>query len=221
MALIKCEECEKEYSDKAEACPNCGCPTTYTIKNDTEEKCSVPINGDEALHKGKFPLWIKLAFVIPVIALVLFLIFLKITENPDIRTSTGAYFSIVMTFIVPYVAFYGPLVYFIGNFTPTNKNRLKDNQKINQWFQKRFPILNFLKPQYKVLGVSNYTDVNFETAMFLVYMDAYKKNADAIVLNDSTSKTYTTTNVDVSRRNVSVNAQSINRTSVSATLIKY
>ncbi len=27
MALIKCPECGKEYSDKAPSCPNCGCPT--------------------------------------------------------------------------------------------------------------------------------------------------------------------------------------------------
>lgn len=27
MALIKCNECGKEISDKATACPNCGCPT--------------------------------------------------------------------------------------------------------------------------------------------------------------------------------------------------
>ena len=26
MALIKCEECGKEVSDKAKTCPNCGCP---------------------------------------------------------------------------------------------------------------------------------------------------------------------------------------------------
>ena len=26
MALIKCPECGKEISDKAGACPNCGCP---------------------------------------------------------------------------------------------------------------------------------------------------------------------------------------------------
>ena len=28
MALIKCPECGKEFSDKASACPNCGCPTS-------------------------------------------------------------------------------------------------------------------------------------------------------------------------------------------------
>lgn len=27
MALITCTECGKEFSDKASACPNCGCPT--------------------------------------------------------------------------------------------------------------------------------------------------------------------------------------------------
>ena len=28
MALITCSECGKSYSDKAEACPSCGCPTS-------------------------------------------------------------------------------------------------------------------------------------------------------------------------------------------------
>lgn len=32
MALIKCPECGKEFSDKAQACPNCGCPTSE-VKN--------------------------------------------------------------------------------------------------------------------------------------------------------------------------------------------
>lgn len=34
MALIICTECGKEFSDKATACPNCGCPTSE-IKNST------------------------------------------------------------------------------------------------------------------------------------------------------------------------------------------
>lgn len=34
MALINCPECGKEISDKAEACPNCGCPINSSrIKN--------------------------------------------------------------------------------------------------------------------------------------------------------------------------------------------
>lgn len=33
MALIKCKECGKEFSDKATACPNCGCPTEQANQN--------------------------------------------------------------------------------------------------------------------------------------------------------------------------------------------
>lgn len=47
MALIKCMECGKEYSDRASACPNCGCPKPtdeefgYTGATRTEEKVNV------------------------------------------------------------------------------------------------------------------------------------------------------------------------------------
>lgn len=36
MALIRCTDCEKEFSDKAKACPNCGCP-----RSDDMEKVEV------------------------------------------------------------------------------------------------------------------------------------------------------------------------------------
>lgn len=32
MALIKCIECGNEISNKAEVCPNCGCPVSDTVK---------------------------------------------------------------------------------------------------------------------------------------------------------------------------------------------
>lgn len=38
-ALMICSECGKEYSDKAIACPNCGCPTTNGQKNSYGIKC--------------------------------------------------------------------------------------------------------------------------------------------------------------------------------------
>ena len=37
MALIKCIECGKEISDKANACPNCGCPVGIENKLDNNE----------------------------------------------------------------------------------------------------------------------------------------------------------------------------------------
>lgn len=33
MSLIKCEECGKEYSEFAEKCPNCGCPSPKTVSS--------------------------------------------------------------------------------------------------------------------------------------------------------------------------------------------
>ena len=38
MALIKCTECGKEFSDRAAACPNCGCPTDIILEDIEKEK---------------------------------------------------------------------------------------------------------------------------------------------------------------------------------------
>ena len=35
MALVKCEECQTEISDKAKTCPNCGCP----IEKNNKKTC--------------------------------------------------------------------------------------------------------------------------------------------------------------------------------------
>ena len=37
MALIICSECGKEFSDKAPACPSCGCPTAIMFEEDVIE----------------------------------------------------------------------------------------------------------------------------------------------------------------------------------------
>ncbi len=37
MALVKCPECNKEFSEHADCCPNCGCPMSV-IKKQQEEK---------------------------------------------------------------------------------------------------------------------------------------------------------------------------------------
>lgn len=39
--LIRCNECGKEFSDKATACPNCGCPITY--KNQSQQSKPVTV----------------------------------------------------------------------------------------------------------------------------------------------------------------------------------
>ena len=37
MALIRCTECGKSFSDKADCCPNCGCPTRLVLKETKAE----------------------------------------------------------------------------------------------------------------------------------------------------------------------------------------
>lgn len=42
MALIKCPECGKEVSDKAVACPNCGCPLSEVVTRGGTVKIKLP-----------------------------------------------------------------------------------------------------------------------------------------------------------------------------------
>lgn len=41
MALVKCEDCRHDVSDRAPACPNCGAPVAASIESPTPEKVSV------------------------------------------------------------------------------------------------------------------------------------------------------------------------------------
>ena len=50
MALIKCKECGHEVSDKASACPNCGCPLNTDSSNQNES--------NESFSRKKRWLWI-------------------------------------------------------------------------------------------------------------------------------------------------------------------
>ena len=44
MALIKCRECGKEFSDQAIACPNCACPVNiYYSQREREYESTNPI----------------------------------------------------------------------------------------------------------------------------------------------------------------------------------
>lgn len=38
MALIKCKECEKEYSDTLDTCPHCGYKRENEVKENKDEK---------------------------------------------------------------------------------------------------------------------------------------------------------------------------------------
>lgn len=59
MALIKCPECGKAFSDKAPACPECGCPVDYAVK-EAEQKAVEQQKKAEAVyasHTSAFELY--------------------------------------------------------------------------------------------------------------------------------------------------------------------
>lgn len=58
MALIKCEECGKEISDRAKSCPHCGCPNDFSSDNNPiptpkEELMQCPKCGSTQLSANK------------------------------------------------------------------------------------------------------------------------------------------------------------------------
>lgn len=50
MALIECPECGKQVSDKASACPNCGCPIKQDKPKDEKEYLCCPKCHSKELH---------------------------------------------------------------------------------------------------------------------------------------------------------------------------
>ena len=42
MALVKCFECGREISDQAEACPGCGAPVPFSVKQKSSQQLQVP-----------------------------------------------------------------------------------------------------------------------------------------------------------------------------------
>lgn len=56
MALILCKECNENYSDKAMACPHCGCPTEHNLIDEQR--------GQEAKKKGIKIIWLIIGIVV-------------------------------------------------------------------------------------------------------------------------------------------------------------
>ena len=104
MALIKCPECGKEVSDKAEACPNCGYPAcefpngTKSKMEDQEEliaskKKSVSFHLPESLNFKKaknYKKYIQISILLIFLGLLLVgVIFFPLTLNRSNENSKG------------------------------------------------------------------------------------------------------------------------------------
>ena len=65
MALIKCSECGREISDRAEACPGCGAPVSVNVKQEELLRSTAPAtvnyNRGTDTFTGTMVLMVKLA----------------------------------------------------------------------------------------------------------------------------------------------------------------
>ena len=55
MALIECKECGHKVSDKAECCPNCGCPIEEIMSADASNDTNVSQVYDDAVQFDDIP----------------------------------------------------------------------------------------------------------------------------------------------------------------------
>ena len=228
MALIKCEDCENEYSNKAKECPKCGCPTannTISEKRKNIEDCSVKINGDEILVPKTS--WISIfKIIIPMFAYWALMMSLPTPEVRNVYQSIfGDGIHEVLMFItgiaIPWLAILlsSPL----STLFPEYKERNKKAKIINEYFKKRFILLDSLSENYTETKIINKTNLTNDKLMFDIYMEAYKFNADAIVINDSNITTHISGSVsaNIIGKGSSGTTTSTNQFHITATLVKY
>ena len=96
--LIKCPECSKEVSDKAEACPNCAYPLTEKIEDPEVKKEKQKPDDIKAEELEYRPAGIKLLSIQIIVTLIIFI------ANMIITHSRGSYNSALITSIFIFIA---------------------------------------------------------------------------------------------------------------------
>ena len=93
MAIIECPECHKEVSDKANACPNCGCP--LVSKEDKSQEIINIANEkvDDAKKKRKVTFGIIIIFASLIIVGIIAFISIRsvsLKKAEDLATQQAA-----------------------------------------------------------------------------------------------------------------------------------
>lgn len=78
MALIRCIECGKEISDKATACPNCGCPVQSPIPQNQMQPNQLPVK-----QKKKTGCLIPCLFIFLLFSMAVLFGISETLKNPD------------------------------------------------------------------------------------------------------------------------------------------
>jgi len=225
MALIKCIECEKEYSDKAEACPNCSCPTisnTITEKRKKMSSCNVEILGEEKLTPSPKALSVLIFVIAGILVFIIaskadyhgFKVFFNVSsDDAEVITWTFLTLGFILFLSSPYLAM----------LFPEYRLRVKNAKEINKYFKERFLILDNMPSTFSNKLIVNKKSTKYEDTMFDIYMEAYKFNADAIIINDSNVSTHIKGSVSTSilTKSVSGKTTSTNTFHITATLVRY
>ena len=231
MALIKCEECGIEYSDKAEACPRCACHTIInTIKEKRKNipKCSVEITGNETFDLADGPqnkIINKLTWaIISILALAFWGWGLSLSSTETAQflgefnsEMTRGFIFIILPFLI---VFLFPVLI---KLTPEYRQRVKNIEIIKDYFKKRFILFNSMPNTFSESKIVSAKSNSYESTMFKIYQEAYNFDADAIVINDSNVSTHVKGSIksNVISGGVSGTTTSTNIFHITATLVRY
>jgi len=199
MALIRCDECEKEYSDKAEACPQCGCPVPIKLidsneeqfidleKKKLKEKPPCTVYGDEvAIYYNEDYQNVKLGNTTTIIIFSISFVLGVLTMDP---LGFFIFGSIALVLLIKTAS----IIHSFSDDYKSQKieinNKLKEIKQIKAFFERTIPILGEIKSDFKTIEVVHESGKTKEEAMFHVYMKAYLLDADAIILNSDTITT--------------------------------
>lgn len=158
MALIKCQECGKEISDKAKTCVNCGCPikdnNIATPKKSTGNKKAI---FDENLIKKNSIIKIILIIIIFLImGIILGNIFSSYTVeyNPRAGRMMGVESFGAIGFITWIVGIVWAILIFIAMNNYLKQELIVDNEKVYGKIKSVFHLLEVNIPINQVSSIS-------------------------------------------------------------------
>lgn len=91
MSMIICEECGKEFSDKAPSCPNCGCPN-QTIKTEVRK----PVFKEDKKESGLSVAAAIFSIFIFTIGIGVILAIIDLIRNDKTKKHGGSWFALVL-----------------------------------------------------------------------------------------------------------------------------
>lgn len=184
MALIKCVECGKEISDKAESCINCGCPINISLNKNLNEKKKVlnkykkfnfdymkELENDPKLkkHYQKFKRMESKFFAI--VAIIAYVLSFWLTSVS--KSNPGVGLLMIISFII---AIFSTIVSIKSFFSKSTKVNLKN--EIKEIYYKKM-----IKTFSSIPQDLDYDEISLieATSKNELLDEAYYLNADALI----------------------------------------